>query len=117
MSAGLPSTTRGLVAGGAVAGRHAHAFALRGGRERRDDLAPAWLGNGVGDEGQRGVGGAAVTTPGDVAGSATARREQRGGDGERSGGCSQDLADVDIDGLSLQDCGETRHDGKAKNSI
>ena len=50
----------GLVTGGAVGRRHRDALALRGGGERRDDLAPARLGHRVGDQRQRGVGGRAA---------------------------------------------------------
>ena len=49
----------GLVTRGAVGRGHGHALALVGGRERRDDLAPARFGHRVGDQGQRGFGAAA----------------------------------------------------------
>ena len=84
-----------LVAGGAVGRGHGDALALLGGRERRDDLAPAGFGHRVGDQGQRGFGVAALVAPaGDVAGPTAARREQRRGGGECGGvaarfcGCS-----------------------------
>ena len=71
----------GLIARGAIGGRHVDALAFRRCRKRRNDLAPAGFGNRIGHQGQGGIGFRSVAAAGDVAGSPTASGEHR------SGGC------------------------------